>query len=206
MEFHRIWSEKDSSPHLIILSFRAGGPGMTRFENRCFALSAAQRKRLENLTATFQQAMALRHIPDGAQLQQAVSLTATLLESFLLRLTEQEEQIPQKLSGEDAQYAKIVNVMKANCHKSMTLEELAHRCGLSVSNMKRIFSRFSDMGVGKYFRWLKIRRAMELLEGDLPASQVAQMLDFSETSYFYAVFKRETGMTPTQYKKSRSDN
>ena len=46
---------------------------------------------------------------------------------------------------------------------------------------------------------------MELLEEDLSASQVAQMLDFSEISYFYTVFKRETGMTPIQYKKSRMD-
>ena len=93
--------------------------------------------------------------------------------------------------------------MKENCHRSLSLEELAQRCGLSVSNMKRIFGRFSDMGIAKYFLSLKMRRAMELLEEDIPASRVAEMLDFSEINYFYTVFKRETGMTPTQYKRSR---
>jgi len=95
-------------------------------------------------------------------------------------------------------------VMKENCHRSLCLEQLAQLCEMSVSNMKRIFGRFSDVGVAKYFLSLKIRRAKELLEQEIPASQVAEMLDYSEINYFYTVFKRETGMTPTQYKRSRS--
>lgn len=205
MEFHRIWSESTTRPHLMIVSFKAGGPDMARFENSCFALNPSQRKRFEGMVAAFRQARSLRHGQDPQRYQRAVSLTAVLLEGFLLRLTEREEHLPIESSGEDAQYTKIVNVMKENCHRSLSLQELAQKCGLSVSNMKRIFGRFSDMGIAKYFLSLKMRRAMELLESGLPASQVAEMLDFSEINYFYTVFKRETGMTPTQYKKSRAD-
>ena len=121
-------------------------------------------------------------------------MTAVLLEGFLLRLTEEEELRQQEAMGEDAQYTKIVNVMKENCHKSLSLQELAQLCDLSVSNMKRIFGRFSDVGVAKYFMSLRIRRAKELLDSDIPASRVAEMLDFSEINYFYTVFKRETGV------------
>ena len=70
---------------------------------------------------------------------------------------------------------------------------------------ERIFRQFSDIGIAQYFRSLKIRKAMALLEEDHTASQVAQMLDFTEISYFYTVFKRETGMTPIQYQRSRKD-
>ena len=195
MEFHRIWSEGDTCPHLMILSFRAGGSDMARLEKGCFVLDPAQRNRFEGITAMFRQA---RETPSP----RTVTLTAVLLEGFLLRLTKAEELGHQEASGKDAQYTKIVNVMKENCHKSMSLEELASQCGLSVSNMKRIFARFSDMGVAKYFLSLKMRRAMELLDEDVPASQVAEILDFSEISYFYTVFKRETGLTPTQYRRS----
>lgn len=204
MEFHRIWSEGKTAPHLIILSFSAGGAEMARFENSCFALSPSQRKRLESAAAVFSRAEELKkNTEDPREYKLAAALTASLLESFLLHLAGKEPQLQQVSSGEDAQYTKIVNVMKANCHKTMSLQELARECDLSVSNMKRIFRRFSDVGIAKYFLSLKIRRAMELLEEDLSASQVAQMLDFSEISYFYTVFKRETGMTPIQYKKSR---
>lgn len=205
MEFHRIWSESDTGPHLMIISFKAGGADMVKLENSCFALSVRQRKRFEELVAAFCQADALRGSEDARQRQRAVSLTAALLESFLLRLTENEEQLPHESTGEDAQYTKIVNVMKVNCNKNLSVQELAQKCELSVSNMKRIFSRFSDMGIAKYFLSLKMRQAMEYLENGIPASQVAELLDFSEINYFYTVFKRETGMTPTQYRKSRSD-
>lgn len=205
MEFHRIWSEGTEQPHLMILSFTASGQEMARFENSCFALSANQRKRLETAAAAFLQAQALKERGPSREYTRVVALTASLLESFLLRLAEKEPQQQLASSGEDAQYTKIVNIMKANCHRRLSLQELARKCDLSVSNMKRIFRRFSDVSIAKYFLLLKMRRAMELLEGDLSASQVAQMLDFAEISYFYTVFKRETGMTPIQYKKSRSD-
>ena len=194
MEFHRIWSEGDTTPHLMILSFCASGPDMQRLENSCFILAPAQRKKFENLAAAFVQARALFDAGDVRQYPRAVSLTAVLLEGFLLRLTEEEELRQQEAMGEDAQYTKIVNVMKENCHKSLSLQELAQLCELSVSNMKRIFGRFSDVGVAKYFMSLRIRRAKELLDSDIPASRVAEMLDFSEINYFYTVFKRETGI------------
>ena len=66
---------------------------------------------------------------------------------------------------------------------------------------KALILQAREFGVGQ-----KMRQAMEHLENGVPASQVAELLDFSEINYFYTVFKRETGMTPTQYRKSRLDN
>lgn len=203
MEFHRIWSESNTGPHLMIISFKAGGENMEKLENSCFALSSRQRKRFEEVVAAFCHARALQAQGEEKEVRRAVAMTAALLENFLMRLTEWEEQLPHESSDEDAQYTRIVNVMQENCHRRLSLEELAKECGMSVSNMKRIFGRFSDVGIAKYFLSLKIRRAKELLENEIPASRVAEMLDFSEINYFYTVFKRETGMTPTQYKRSR---
>jgi len=204
MEFHRIWAEGNSAPHLIILSFKASGEWISQFENSCFALNAVQHAHIKTVSAAFIKALALHGSADIRAYQLAVERAASELENFLLQLLEKEEA-PQEFSrSTDVQYTRIVNVMKANCHRSLSLDELAKECDLTVSNMKRIFRRFSDMGVGKYYLSLRMRRAMELLDEGISACEVARLLDFSENSYFYTVFKRETGMTPTQYKRSHS--
>lgn len=201
MEFHRIWTDEESAPHLMILSFKAGGNGMRRFENSCFELSPSQRKRLTEITAHFPPPP-----PTDDDIVQTDPLTlnraASMLEMLLLDLMDRPEYSGHTMTGDESQYARIVNVMKQNCDRTLSVEDLAQLCNLGVSNMKRIFACFSDVGIAKYFLSLKVRRAMELLDEGMPASKVAEALDFSEISYFYTVFKRETGMTPTQYKKS----
>ena len=85
------------------------------------------------------------------------------------------------------------------------MEQLAELCGCSVSNMKRIFSRYSDRGVAKYFLTVKIQRAMQLLDAGMSTAEVARRLGFAETGYFHTVFRRETGMTPGTYRHARKN-
>lgn len=44
---------------------------------------------------------------------------------------------------------------------------------------------------------------MQLLDEGKTACEVAKSVGFQEIPYFHTVFKRETGMTPTGYKKSK---
>ena len=93
--------------------------------------------------------------------------------------------------------------MKDHCHENLTLAQLAEHCQMSVSNMKRIFHLYSDVGLSKYYTTLKMRYAMELLDNGMPINQVAETLHFSDTAYFYTVFKRETRKTPSQYRNRK---
>ena len=200
MEFHRIWAEGDCSPYFINLSFRASGSALAALEGGCFELDEDLKRRFREVTAAYHAVMA--SAPERRP--SAVSYAAALLEVMLLELTERGTTPHRIPSGGEARYAAIVEVMKANCHRNLSLEELAALCGMSVSNMKRVFGRYSDVGLAKYFLSLKMHRAMALLDAGERADRVAEALDFSEISYFYTVFKRETGMTPSQYRKAHT--
>ena len=55
----------------------------------------------------------------------------------------------------------------------------------------------------QYYTLLKIDRAKQLLrEGKYNVSQIAQQLCFDTPNYFTKVFRRVTGMTPLQYRRS----
>ena len=200
MEFHRIWAKEDCAPHVVNISFRAHGELTQRLACRCFDLRHKQQEELLRIAGLFG---TLEQIEDSRQRRSVMNLVATRLESFLLELAESEKDSAPSRSPGDEQYGRIVQVMQNHRQENLSLEELAQLCQMSVSNMKRIFGKYSDVGVAKFFLTLRMRYAMELLEQGIPANQVAQMLQFSDTAYFYTVFKRETGTTPSQYRRQK---
>lgn len=202
MEFHRLWTEGNVASHLMIISFRASGPGAEQLKNRCFRLTEAERNQFAQITAGINKAVLLRETDRQEERRRLISLTATRLEMLLHELTDLRAVVPAQLSEEEQRYMQILSVMKAHCCESMTVEELARICDMSVSNLKRVFSQFSGVGIAKYFLSLKMCRAMEMLDTGMRAGQVAAELNYPEPSYFFTVFKREIGMTPRQYQKS----
>lgn len=205
MEFHRLWTEGGMAAHLMIISFRVEGPGVSQLQERCFRLSETEREQYAEITVGINRGEKLLYANTAAELEEQcriLSLTATKLELLLQELVGHEEGRNVQLTADEERYLRIVKTMKENCDKALSVEALAQICDMSVSNMKRVFSLFSDIGVAKYFLTLKMCLAMELLDEGKFASHVALELGYSEPSYFYTVFKRETGMTPKQYQKA----
>jgi YesN/AraC family two-component response regulator len=60
------------------------------------------------------------------------------------------------------------------------------------------------MGVtpSEFLRDIRIAKAKELLLIDLPVSIVAESVGYLDQFYFSKLFKKETGVSPKDYKKS----
>lgn len=198
MEFHRIQAEGDTPPHLLIISFTASGSEMKRFENACYDLNIIEVNAFSRITGNFVNSTICE---EGEEFNYHANLAATQLETFLLNLLKKDKYTGKELSYNERQYAKIVDVMENNYDKMLSIYDIAEKCGMGVSNMKRIFSRYCDIGVAKYFLSLKMRKAIEMFDIGMKPKDVATALGFCEINYFYTVFKRETGYTPSQYKK-----
>lgn len=193
LEFHRIWSAKDSAPRLILLSFHAKGD-MRRFENGFYTLSPTQRTAYEAVSKHMQTALRT-----GAPA--AMQHAAAALELFLLELPETAEALSPSTTAQQ-QFSTIVEMMEKHLGEMLSVEELAALCHMSVGNLKRVFRMFADCGVAKYFLSLKMRHARQLLREEQSIAAVAAALGFAEPAYFCTVFKRETGLTPGEYRKS----
>ena len=58
-------------------------------------------------------------------------------------------------------------------------------------------------GVMEYFNRIRVDAAKELIrEGDQNFTEIAATLCFGSSQYFTTVFKRVSGMTPTEYRAS----
>jgi AraC-like DNA-binding protein len=57
-----------------------------------------------------------------------------------------------------------------------------------------------DCGAMEYFTRLKVDAAKQMIrENDLNFTEIADRLGFNTSQYFTTVFRRVTGMTPTEY-------
>ena len=62
-----------------------------------------------------------------------------------------------------------------------------------------------NIGFSKYLNQLRIKHAYDLISQNMTSvSEIAYNCGFSDSLYFSKVFKKITGISPTEYIKSRS--
>lgn len=80
------------------------------------------------------------------------------------------------------------------------LDELAERLEVSKSHLIRSFTKRTGVSPGRYITHLRVEYAKLLLRSeDASITYVAEASGFANANYFAKVFRRETGMSPSEY-------
>lgn len=88
-------------------------------------------------------------------------------------------------------------------NKWYPIKYYADKCNLSISRFQHIFKEQTGYSPGEYLMYVRINRATSLLiETDLSISQIADILGFTNSTYFIRCFKKQTGKTPLEFQKS----
>ena len=98
-------------------------------------------------------------------------------------------------------YKEIVNFLKNNVCRNLTLEDIAKELFESPVTLKRIFHKYTNLGIMRYYNELRIDYALKLLQEDVSINQIAAIMNFSSQNYFSSFFKKALGVPPTKYKK-----
>ena len=89
----------------------------------------------------------------------------------------------------------------AHFGEAFSLSRVAEAAGLHPVYLARAFRRHYRQTVGDYTRRLRVEYACrELASTDAPLAEIALAAGFCAQSHFAAVFKRHTGLTPTEYR------
>ena len=81
-------------------------------------------------------------------------------------------------------------------------EDVASAVGVSPYHLSRLFKALTGMTMREYLTRERIEAAKQLLAAsDRSIPQIASLLRFCDQSYFTLTFRRQTGMTPGQYRK-----
>ncbi|MBT3320057.1 MAG: response regulator [Clostridia bacterium] len=124
----------------------------------------------------------------------------------------EDSSVREELSSLDAQqalqdeqsYKKLIQAtLEEELQKSsFSLSVLADKVGLSTGYLSRLFKQNFNMPFRNYLLLQRINKAKILLIGsEMKIYEVCFAVGFEDPNYFSAMFKRETGYTPSGYRK-----
>lgn len=92
--------------------------------------------------------------------------------------------------------------IEMNCHRNLSLAELADLSSYSYSHFLRIFKKALGLTPHAYLIQFRVELATTLLRSGTALADVANALGFTDQSHFTRKFKRVLGVTPGQYAAS----
>lgn len=99
---------------------------------------------------------------------------------------------------------KTVNYVRAHYSEKITLDDVAGHVYLSKSYLSRIFKEELGSSFTDFVNAVRIQKSKELLKDQsISLANIADLVGFSDQSYFTKVFSRAEGMSPGQYRRRR---
>ena len=86
---------------------------------------------------------------------------------------------------------------------NLMLQDVADEVHLSQSHFSTVFAQETGLTFTQYLTALRIGKAKELLEAtEMRSLQISQEIGYNDSHYFSYLFKKNTGMTPGEYRKN----
>lgn len=100
--------------------------------------------------------------------------------------------------------SELISRLKLFHNLEISVAECARLCRLSQSHFTRIFKEITGEAPQQYIIKIRIDRAKELISfTDKNISEIAEATGFKDQNYFARIFKKNVGMTPTEYRKKK---
>jgi len=100
---------------------------------------------------------------------------------------------------------KALDFMEAHYAEPITMPDVAKEAGLSVSRLAHVFKAQVGMSYTVYLNLIRVNWAKYYLTNSrLRISETAFQVGFGNLSHFNHVFRRSTGLSPTQYRQQHA--
>ena len=218
-ENHMLKPIRGIAPNIFIATFSSSSAAMSYFRDRKIKASMSTK---QYISAIIHEASTTFDLPfntpdmHGLKLKESGSLWAGP-QSVLLRLelmlieivrennyyVNQPKMFFPKEIIDDELALKIISYMEDNLYGKMTVSDLCKAMSFGKTYISNYFNEVSGYSIINYYTMMKINEAKRLIrETQYNFFEISEMLMFSNSHYFSTTFKKYTGMTPSQYKKS----
>lgn len=189
-------------------------PGMNGLEAAREILSQSPRCKVIFITAYPLFVYALDAIKLGASdyilkpveaeaVRAAVDKAADQIESER-KLVSLRGEAPEAERNSDLLISHVLSYLDNNFARyDLSLDSVASIVGINPSYLSALFKKVTGVNFTAYITDKRISAAKELMKDPLrTAGEIASLTGYESASYFTRAFKKKTGMTPTEYRKS----
>ncbi|MDR1078264.1 MAG: PocR ligand-binding domain-containing protein [Propionibacteriaceae bacterium] len=192
--------------------------GLSRILDQIWELAAPNRvaevERVEDAVADVARALCpdivkhLRYQTLKQRARRAASLNRyqvqTMVESMLVLVFDGVRRLRPKRHRD---FQDLLNEIERRRAKAYSLTEAAAFLNISPGHLSKKFKAVTGTSFMSYVMARRMRRAhLMLAHTDLPVVKVAAELGFHQANYFARVFKAETGLSPSEFRRESSLN
>ena len=215
-EFHAIRSY-ESEPNFFVITFVCKSPAMNFLENFHTKLDESLKPFISSIIKESEMTFVIpKNDPSLKKLikkEDAIiggeQFIKTYLEQLLILLVRNQQKVNDinifttKQSMENHLIESIKQYLEKNVESKYKISDVCAKLGYSKSYLYKIFNEQTGQSIANYGTQVKIKHAKQLIrENRYNFSQISDMLNFDNSQYFSRVFKRITGMTPTEFKQT----
>lgn len=142
----------------------------------------------------------------GAALEQKTESARTVTELVtgyrqLVLDTERALQDPTH-ARQDRGMHRALAFIREHSGEPLSVAQVARVAGFAPDYFSLLFKREQGMSFGRFWQGLRIDRATQMLsETTLSVDQIQRLAGFHTRTHFHAVFKKNVGMTPIEYRQ-----
>lgn len=111
---------------------------------------------------------------------------------------------PKTIPSESDLGPQLVEYIEQHCLSyNFQISTIAEHFSISAPSMRKVFREYTGIGISDYVTNIKMEKAMQLLrETDTSVQEIVMAIGNTDASAFIRLFKKKTGMTPGQYRKT----
>lgn len=220
-EFHDVRATGGIAPNLLVISFDCHDPAMNFFRKRVLKVDDLERNLLANIIIEARNCFDCRlddpYLMNMPQKEPSVfgaeQMILNYLEHFLIHLIRRYSAPVApvlsspvkagKLKSDNETFSHIKDYLENNVQNHLTIEQICHDNLIGRSQLQKLFKERCGMGIIEYFSSIKINAAKEMIRTkQMNFTQISEQLGYTSIHYFSRRFKKETGMTPSEYASS----
>jgi len=82
----------------------------------------------------------------------------------------------------------------------LSIKTISYSFNISAAYLGKLFKQETGESFSRYLNNLRIEKAKDLLRStNIKANKIALEVGYSDSNYFYNIFKKYTGMYPSEY-------